>query len=110
MEKDKLERHITIIGRVILHEGNGFDNYYIEILTDEDVYAVELDYVGEQLLGFAGQNIKAVGYLNKYSDGSLRILVDDYELIAEDILADDENICVERDFDYPDDYFLENEH
>ncbi len=51
MKKDELdERHITITGRVILHEGNGVDNDSIEILTDEDAYAVELDYVGEQLL------------------------------------------------------------
>lgn len=102
MEKEKFERHVTLIGRVSVHQGNGVHNDCIEILTDEDVYAVELDYVGEQLLDFIDQNIKATGFLNKYNDGSLRILLDDYELIKEDVY-------MESEFDYSDDYFFEDE-
>jgi len=102
MEKEKLERHVTVIGRVVVHEGNDVNKDCLEILTDEGVYAVELDYVGEQLLDFIDQDIKATGFLNKYNDGSLRILLDDYELLEDDIY-------IENELGFPDDYSFEDD-
>ena len=97
MEKDKFERHKTITGRVVLHEdGDG-----IEILTEEEVYAVELDYVGKQLLDFAEKTIRAAGFLSKYSDEYLQIELDDYEVL-------DEELCIENEFDYPNDYAIKD--
>ena len=97
MEKDKFERHKTITGRVVLHEdGDG-----IEILTDEEVYAVELDYVGKQLLDFAERTIRAAGFLSKYSDEYFQIELDDYEVL-------DGELCIESEFDYSKDYSFKN--
>ena len=110
MEKDKLERHTSIIGRVVTIEWAGAVNG-IEILTNEDSYTVELDYVGKQLLEFSGKDIKAIGYVNIYADGTNRILLDDFEILNEDEILDEDYFVpdVEAELDLSDDYLLEED-
>ena len=112
MEKDKLDRHSTIIGRVVTVEWDGEDINSIEILTDEDSYTAELDYVGRQLMDYVGKVIKAVGFINIYADGTNRILLDDFELLDDDEGFDENDYVpdIEMELDYPDDYPVEEDY
>lgn len=107
-----MERHSSIIGRVVPLEWDGTEINGIEILTDEDAYTVELDYVGKQLLEFLEKNVKAVGFINIYADGTNRIMLDDFEVLDEDEIfeLDDYVQDVEAELDYPDDYILEEDY
>ena len=112
MEKDKSNRYSTIIGRVVTVEWDGENINSIEILTDEDSYTVDLDYVGRQLIDFVGEVVKVVGFINIYADGTNRILLDDFEVLDDDGIFDENNYVpdVENELDSSDDYTIEEDY
>jgi len=56
----------------------------IEISTEQNEnYNVELDSVGRDLLRLLDKKIVARGFVNKYRDGTFRIILDDYEILED---------------------------
>ena len=75
MGMEPFERHVSIIGRVVLDKREG-----LNISTEKDAYVVELDYIGKELLDFVDTTVKATGFLTKYNGGITQIAIDDYEV------------------------------
>jgi len=75
MGTEPFQRHVSIIGRVVLDKKDG-----LNISTEKDAYVVDLDYIGKELLEFVDTTIKATGFVTKYNDGITQIEIDDYEV------------------------------
>jgi hypothetical protein len=84
MEKEIFDRRATITGHLIQHDGDHFNGNEIEISTSDESHIVELGYEGEDLLYFLDKAVKAMGFINRYIDGSYRIIIDNYEVLSEE--------------------------
>ena len=80
MERNKSDRHQTIIGQILPRERDN-SMFGIEIMTDEGPVSVELDGADKQLLDFLYQDIRATGVIAKNRDGNKRIILKDYEVL-----------------------------
>ena len=83
MKREDSSEEITITGYVTPTDWDWNDNVNaISIETHDDMYGIEANSLGEELLGELDSEVEVTGFLEKDRDGTERMIVTSYEVLT----------------------------